>query len=948
MRNTRPSRFLRFFWVAVLAIICCFIQPYIQSLQAASSPASNMTQLVEQGAEAYQQNQYLEAISYWEQALEHSPATEVSQERAIILENLAHAHQQVGDFLAYLDRWKEVTAIYTTLRNWEQVGRTLTEQAQAYRYLGQPLQAISLLCEGHGTLPEAASLAIVTNQPQQSSVEGGLICQSESAVDITQRTRNLEGQMAALGSLGEAYRSVQNYPTSLQALYQGLAIAERLDNPQYKALLHNSLGHTYREQTELSYQQAAASLRSASGDEKQFYNSAQQAREDALKHFAESRFVAQQANYPALEIKALLGLIAVHAQTDSQARVTTLWHQAIPLLERLPPTQEKAYLALQLTKQSRPLATPQGTALKEFTYQSSQSECTDIIREPDAWILLEQANAIAETLENDHLKAFSRGTLGHFYECSGNASEALEWTRAARLAASEEDVVALDTLYLWQWQMGRIYKRLRQFETAIESYKQATIQLGRVRDDILASNQTLQFDFRDAVVPVYRELAEIQLSLQPAAAARARAEGDSLTASTAGTQVASEVLVDAVNIKEALENIDQLQLAELQNYFGSDCIVPISEYRLDETLGQEGNAGQQAIEASTALISTVLFADKTAVILTLPQQTSQVHWIQLPEAQFRQTIIDFRNSLEDTSNELEGYDISLAQMLYGEIMSPFEEKLADNHIKTLIFVNDGILRNIPMAALYDGKQYLAERYSVAIAPSLQRPDISNKVTSDLRALVLGLTQDPIIDGAGLGSLPAVRLEVQDVLTFLPGSDLLLDEELTQENLRQKLKNSLYPVLHFATHGRFGTDPEDTFLVMGDKQLETADVQTEEPENKRLRLGELDALIREGAPREELLDLIVLSACQTASGDERSTLGLAGVTIRAGAKSALASLWSVNDKATADLITYFYQSWINGLTKAEALRAAQIKVMQDPRYLGHPAYWSAFVLVGDWQ
>jgi CHAT domain-containing protein len=96
-----------------------------------------------------------------------------------------------------------------------------------------------------------------------------------------------------------------------------------------------------------------------------------------------------------------------------------------------------------------------------------------------------------------------------------------------------------------------------------------------------------------------------------------------------------------------------------------------------------------------------------------------------------------------------------------------------------------------------------------------------------------------------------------------------------------------------------------------------------------------------------LDLLVLSACQTAAGDDRAALGLAGVAIQAGAKSALASLWSISDNATATLMTRFYEnSKAPGATKAQSLRIAQIELLKSPEY-GHPSYWAPYLLIGNW-
>ena len=953
MRAPCHRRVLRFLGLVIFSVGSCLLLPALPLLQAAEIPTIPPAQLVQQGVDAYRNGQYAEAISHWEQALDQYPENQVSRERAIVLENLARAHQQIGQPTPSLAYWQTVAGIYTSLENWDQLGRALTEEAQVYSRLGQPFQAIGLLCTGNMEGIASDLIASVTNPDNLADAQPSNTCHPNSAIAITHRFADLEAQIAALGSLGEAYRSIQDYAAAVAFLQQGLGTSQGLNSPYYQALLHNSLGHTYREKAEFNYQQATASLRSASGDEASFHENARSASTMALAAFTTSQAIAQQANYPALELKALLGLIAVSSHTGDRDQVATLREQAIPLLAKLPPNREKVYLTLQLAKQKPAIANSEGIALQALSYEASRSECLDIADDARVETLLEQANTLAEGLGNNRLKAFTQGEIGHFHECAGQYTNALEWTQKAQLAASGDQVLALDTLYLWQWQMGRIYKDLKQFDRAIEFYSQAAENLNRVRDEILASNQNLQFDFRDAVAPVYRELAEIQLSLANPSADIPPITGEASLKAIASNASVASVLNNEGYIKGALGNIDNLQLAELQNYFGNDCLVPIAERRLDETLAQldrseEPTPEEQTAKASTALISTVFFTDKTAVILTLPNRAPLLHWINLPAATFRETIIRFRNSLEDTSNELEGYDTQLAQDLYGEFIAPFQTALENNRIETLVFVSDGILRNIPMAALYDGErhQYLVEQYAVAIAPSLQQYELGPD-TTDRRALVLGLSQEPIVNGQELGALPAVRREVQDVVSLLPGSELLLNTDLTQANLRKTLQNSSYPIVHIATHGQFGTDPQDTFLVMGDKIVESAKSPAQ-MENRLLRLGELDTLLREGTSREGLLELIVLSACQTASGDERSTLGLAGVTIRAGAKSAIASLWAVSDEATADLITNFYQAWQSGLPKAEALRTAQQHILRNSPYPQHPAYWSAFVLVGDWQ
>ena len=893
------------------------------------------TLLVQQGVSAYRSQDYLTAIERWQSALTHYPVDENSLDRAIILENLARAYQQTGEPTEALHHWQSTTAVYTALQNWAKVGRTLTQQAQTYSQLGQPYQAIGLLCA-----PISDTLTVeVGSQAGIDVATSGESCLTESAVYITQTVEDEIAYIAALGTLGEAYRSIKVYPQALQALQAALAAANDIENSKHQALLHNSLGNLYKEQSELSYQRAISADLNATGLEANFNTAAKRNDEVALEHFMQSEAIAHRIGNPTLQVKALLGQIAVYshvgeqdlAQQDNIVKART---QATALWAQLPSTQEKVYLALQITKWHQPLSSMANTSV------ASRTQCLDIVTDDATISLLQQALTLAETLQNNRLKAFAQGEIGHYHECEGDYTKALNWSQQARLSASGDRVLALDTLYLWQWQTGRIYQSLGQSDASVDFYSQAVDGLNRIRSEILASDRTLQFDFRDSVAPVYRELTDIQLSMVPESLTVSSAAGISRNKAEIPTENQLQ------NITAALGNIDNLQLAELQNYFGSDCIVPVSQRRLDGVLAAATPADGGSSEASTALVSTIIFPERTAVILTLPGQTTLLHWINVLEPDFQQFIKDFRDSLENTSNELGGYDNRQAQRLYQQIIAPFQPALMALNIKTLVFVNDGILRSIPMGALYDGSKYLIEQYAIAIAPSLQRPVELTHNPIPSKALILGLKKDPIVDGQRLGPLPAVEREVKNVKSVLPNSEVLLDEDFTKNNLQESLVAQSYPVLHIATHGKFETEPRNTFLVMGDKEL-SPDGNTP-PENKLLRLGELDSLIRSGAPQDGLLDLIVLSACQTGSGDERSTLGLAGVAIRAGADAAIASLWSVDDNSTADLITAFYKNWDSGMSKAEALQQAQITVMKTPEYWGHPAYWAAFMLVGDWQ
>ncbi len=162
---------------------------------------------------------------------------------------------------------------------------------------------------------------------------------------------------------------------------------------------------------------------------------------------------------------------------------------------------------------------------------------------------------------------------------------------------------------------------------------------------------------------------------------------------------------------------------------------------------------------------------------------------------------------------------------------------------------------------------------------------------------------------------------------------LLDQDFTRPRLQRAIEAASFPIVHLATHGQFSSQADDTFLLTWDE---------------RINVKNLDQLLREGEGQERSpIELLILSACQTAAGDKRAVLGLAGVAVRSGARSTLATLWSVQDRSTADLMSQFYETLNQpGVSKAEALRQAQLSLLRSPQYQ-HPFYWAPFVLVGNW-
>jgi CHAT domain-containing protein len=255
-----------------------------------------------------------------------------------------------------------------------------------------------------------------------------------------------------------------------------------------------------------------------------------------------------------------------------------------------------------------------------------------------------------------------------------------------------------------------------------------------------------------------------------------------------------------------------------------------------------------------------------------------------------------------------------------------EAELTAAQLKTLVFIQDTVLRQVPMAALHDGQQFLIQKYAIATTPSLS---LTTRTTNEQRysgALIMGLT----VERPPFNALTNVRAEVSGVQNILGGTELL-DRKFTLATVQAQLQKNSYPVVHIATHGKFGVDSANTFLLTFDS---------------RITLEQIDEVLR-ARRSQQPVELLTLSACQTAAGDNRAALGIAGVAVRAGVRSALASLWNINDQATVPLIEEFYtQLEQPNVTKAEALQKAQLKALANMEY-AHPAVWSPFILIGNW-
>lgn len=522
---------------------------------------------------------------------------------------------------------------------------------------------------------------------------------------------------------------------------------------------------------------------------------------------------------------------------------------------------------------------------------ASEAEIAPLLtyRRPIAQLLAESVEQ-AKTLGDRRAQAFAVGQLAQLYEQNQQWTESQSLTQTA-LALSER-LDAADLQARWQWQLGRVLRARNDRPGAIAAYNDAIVNVQRLRQDLVSIDPEAQFSFRDQVEPIYRELVDLLLTPD-------RPQGE----------------IPQANLRQAREVVEALQLAELDDFFREACL-DTQPLAIDD------------IDANAATLYPIILPQRLAVILSIPGQPLSYAETVLPETEVNQSLDELAQLLNPIFPE--SRRLAVSQRLYDWLIRPLEPQLRQQQPETLVFVLDGKLRNLPMAVLHDGDGYLIEQYGLAVAPSLRLLSPSQQSSLAEKTVLMGGLS---ASRQGFSALPGVEQEVEQIAAQL-SANVLINETFTTSDLQQQFNRGRFSVLHLATHGQFSSDLEETFLVTWDGRLD---------------VNQLTALLQARDPNlASGIELLVLSACQTATGDNRAALGLAGFAVRSGAESTLATLWSVGDLSTAQLMKTFYQILQEQpqLTKAQALREAQLTLLRSPEY-SHPFHWSPFILVGNW-
>ncbi|MBH8554938.1 CHAT domain-containing protein [Nostocaceae cyanobacterium CENA357] len=843
----------------------------------ATTSTANQTEtysLVQKSQALYEAGQLMEAVQLLKKAANEFKANNDVLNEAITLSNLSLVYQQLGQWQEAIEAIAQSIKLLQTLKNSDSSQQQSQIFAQALDVKGGLELAQGQTEAALSTWQEAAkiyqqlndTLALIRNrinQAQAMQALGNYLQAHKTLISvqrILQKQPDSSLKATGLHSLGNVLRSLGYLNDSHKILEESSSVAKRVGDAiaQSNALL--SLGNTARAQT-----YAQVSLGNS--------NSADNYTKTAIQYYQQAVQIASAT--PTVRLQAQLNLLRLLVEQKEFSTAKALLSQIQSQINNLPPSRTAVNYRINFA-------------------QSLSKIIQNEVQPKDVAKMLAQAVEVAKNLKDERSESYALGTLGQLYEQSGQLSDAKGLTQQALVKA--ESINAQDIAYQWHWQMGRILQKQSHIPAATAAYNRAYNALKSLRNDLVAINPDVQFSFRESIEPVYRQYVDLLLQLEE------------------NTNQKSD------NLLQARQVIESLQLAELDNFFRSPCLLPRVD--LDKLVEKE---------KSTVVIYPIILDKRLEIITRLPGQ----------DTIYRNTTKISKNILENTVEQLQK-DLPVAsrepdvkqysQQLYDWLIKPIEANLANKNINTLVFVLDGALRNIPMAILYDKQQqkYLIEKYAISLAPGLQLIDPKPLQNIRLNVLVAGIEQERFIEGQSFSELSNVTQELKQVQSEVKTSKKLLNQDLTEINLEKQIQSTPFSVVHLATHGQFSSDVEQTYILTWDNLL---------------KVRELDNLLRtRGESRPETIELLVLSACKTATGDKRAALGLAGVAVRAGARSTLATLWTIDDESTSEFMGELYRQLDAGVTKAQALQRAQLAILAKEN---RPYFWAPYVLVGNW-
>ncbi|MEH2453028.1 CHAT domain-containing protein [Nostoc sp.] len=875
------AHFLRLPLYFLIALLCILGSPVLAKVPGSINSLSQLpinslmslavaadpASLLEQGQILYNAGNFTKAVEVLQQAVQAYKQQEDSLSLAVTLSNLSLAYQQLG---AWIQAQQEITESLNLLKG-------LDENQNLQKIFAQSLDIQGRLQLTMGQAEEALKTWRQTEKIyRQADDQSGVV---RSLINQAQALRSQGLYPRAVKTLEEVSQTLKSQPdsrektVSLRSLGDALLVVGNLKD-SYQALEKSlMIAQHLQSSTDI-----AASLFSLGNHARK--------KQDNIQAIAYYQRTVTASPSSLTKVQAQLNQLSLLIEDQRWAEVHTLSPLIESQLDQLPLSRASIYAQINYSQSI--------LKIKSGVLPTSSQNYYSRFSKKDSTVLLTRAIQQSRSLGDKRAEAYALKSLGGLYEETGQWSKAQDLTLQGLALAQSSN--APEIIYTLEWQLGRLLRAQKDINGAIRAYDLAVETLQSLRRDLIVSNvvnQDVQFTFRDSVEPVYRESVELLLKSQKEKS-------------------------DEKILEKARERIEALQLAELDNFFQEACLQG-QRVALDQVVEKEN--------ATAAILYPIILQKELQVIVKIPKQPLQSYTTQISRPEVEELLVELQKNLVDPTATKAVQTHS--HQVYNWLLKPIESELQKSGVDTLVFVLDGPLRNLPMAALYDGKKYLVEKYAIALSVGLQLLSPKPLVKQQLRALTAGLTKPPP-GFSNFAPLLAIESEFDGISKAGISTTSLLDKDFKKKNLESKIGAAPFNIVHLATHGQFSSRLEDTFILDFDGEINVKD---------------FDTLF--SSQGKTIVELLVLSACQTATGDKRAALGLAGAAVRAGARSTIASLWQIDDESTAMFVSAFYQKLNNGkITKAKAVHLAQLQLLNHPNYRA-PSFWSAYVLIGNW-
>ncbi|MEP0855558.1 tetratricopeptide repeat protein [Trichocoleus sp. DQ-U1] len=948
--------------------------------------------------------QYQKAIEFSQQSLVMAREIGSRQVEAKSLRNLGVAYGSVGQYQKAIEFYQQSLAIAREIGDSQQEARSLGNLGAAYNSLGQYQKAIEFYQQ---------SLAIareIDDGQQEARSLGNLgaaynsLGQYQKAIEFHQQSLAIKreigdrsGEADSLGGLGSAYHNLGQYQKAIEFHQQSLAIAREIGDRSGEAGSLGGLGSAYNFQGQYQkaiefHQQSLAMAREIgdrSGEGASLGNLGSAyfflgQYQKVIEFYQQWLAIAREIGDRSGEAASLGNLGMAYRNLGQYRQAIEFYQQSLAIAQEIGDR----------LGESRSLG-----SLGNAYYSLGQYR--------QAIEFHQQSLAMAREIGDRLGESRSLGSLGAAYDSLGQYQKAIEFHQQSlaikrEIGDHEGEGIALNNI-------GLLLAKQNQPELAIIFYKQSVNVREAIRQDIRGLSKEQQQSYTESIAYTYRNLADLLLkqdrileaqrvldllkvqeledylnnvrgSDNSAQGIASRAPEQQLKqgydailnqAIEQGKELAQLETIPISNRTESQKQRvielrkNQQQLVQQFQIFLKSPEVAQLVAQLKQTTGGEGldldkyannlQDNLKRLQQDAVILYPFVLDDRLELILITPYSSPIRRTVAVRKEELNQTIVDFRTSLNNATTDAK----TPAQKLYNWLIKPLENDLTQAKAKTIIYAPDGQLRYIPLAALYDGNQWLVQRFGINNITALSLTEFNTKPQAKLQILAGAFTTGSYNFQIGnesfnFSGLKYAGVEVENLGKTVTSTTQVVDKQFNQGTI---LQMNDYSVVHLATHAAFVTGkPEESFILFGD--------------------GSRATLRDVGSWRLPNVDLIVLSACETGLGDKlgdgKEVLGFGYQMQQTGARAAIASLWQVNDGGTQSLMNAFYAALEKGnITKAEALRQAQIalitgdyKALGEQRglgvqevinsslpadvssRLGHPFYWAPFILIGN--